>query len=56
MAAGIESGLIQMLKHAPGEEFTCGWLEKIDKTTEIPKFSQEDIEAMVLAGIIKDLE
>lgn len=52
LEVAIESGLVEMMQHEPGEPFCCGWLEQIDKNAKIPEISKEDLELMMAAGLL----
>lgn len=54
LQVAIESGLVEMYEPKEGEY--VGWLEQIDKTQVIPKYTNEDIERMLTEGLEKTLD
>ena len=55
LQAAIESGLVEMVPTPPGGT-PVGYFEQVDKNFVVPKITEEEIEAMVLAGLLNDLE
>lgn len=50
LQAAIESGLVEMVPYKPGQH--VGYLEQVDPDYVVPVITDEEIEAMVLAGLI----